>query len=432
MAEAATALRDLRDALRAGLDSTDDFVFRLSSTLDVLGLAPTSVAVAPDATKATGRHLAGVQTALLSVLPTFLPALDARGRALLDTFFCPPSPSPPTASLCNAIALSSYITLSGALAPNPPTPLPAQSRDFVLTTLAQLSSKYGVDALYWAVWGAEGRARQLVWDDAVRAAVGVPAKVANAVGRWRETDASWRGDVPAPLVPRAYFDALVRRLENLAYELALAHTTDLAPLRVLIEKLAALGLFGTPPEPGPSPTFLPPFLRPALAHLHPPPGGLEGYPDEFFPKLFLAMPTSTVGSVADGLLAHLPYRLITEPPLEPDVPDGRVRRAAVVLGQLLGKAEAGGDAWAAVVQALMGGKLRSSGSETVHQARRRMVVAWAGAGGLTRKCAHTDIADMPAARALVDTIMDAWSDPKGIKFGLFAQQFSELVVHDLS
>lgn len=371
--DAASALRDLRDALRAGIPDADSFGFRLSSVLSELGLSPTSVVISNSDPKAL-KYLPAVQQSLLSVLPTFLPALDERGRSLLEAFFVPP----PTSS-GKSVALTSYITLSGALASSPPTPLPVESRQFVLDTLVRLVGSYGVDALFWAVWGVDGRARQLVWDDAVRAATSLPAKVANAVGRWKE--AGWSGDVPPPLVPRAYFDALVRRLEGLAYELALTGK-DSAPLRVVIEKLAALGLLSPPPEPSPSPSLLPPLLPPLLRHLHPPPGGLDAYPDSFCPALLLPLPSSTLASLADALLVHLPYRLPTEPSMEPDVPDARVRRAATVLAQLLGTAEVGGDAWNAVIQALMGGKLRSSGSEDVHQSRSRMVVAWAGGSGL--------------------------------------------------
>ncbi|CAK9783297.1 hypothetical protein CC85DRAFT_254315 [Cutaneotrichosporon oleaginosum] len=392
----ADALRDLRDALRAGVESLDDFVFRLSSALGELGISPSgiSMSISQTDTKAL-RYLPAVQAALLSVLPTFLSALDARGRALLDAFFVPP-PSP----ICNAVVLTSYMTLSSSLSASPPTPLPAESRAFVLETLTKLTTAYGIDALFWAARG------ELAWDDAVRAATSIPAKVANAIGRWR--DAGWTIDVPPSLVPRAYFDALVVRVEKLAYEFALSGK-DASPLRVLLEKLAALGLLSPPPEPSPSPSLLPPFLPGALAHLHPPPGALDAYPGTFFPSLLLPLPSSTVGALADALLAHLPYRL-APPPLEPDIADGRIRRAASVLHSFLGSAD--GEARTAVVHALLHGKLRSSLSDEEQHARRRMVVAWVGDAGLA------------AARALVDVAMGAWADLKGIKFGLFAPQFN--------
>ncbi|BEI82719.1 hypothetical protein CcaverHIS002_0305870 [Cutaneotrichosporon cavernicola] len=389
----ADALRDLRDALRAGIPDVDDFVFRLSSTLSELGLSPSVVVSSKPDTRL--RYLPSVQTALLSVLPTFLPALDSHGRALLDAFFVPP-PSP----ISNAVALTTYMTLSSSLAASPPTPLALESRGFVLETLTKLTATYGIDALYWAARG------ELAWDDAVRAATSIPGKVANAVGRWR--DAGWTGDVPPSLVPRAYFDALVRRTEGLAYELALSGG-DAAPLRPLLEKLALLGLLSPPPEQSPSPSFLPPLLPGALAHLHPPPGALDAYPATFFPSLLLPLTSSTVAALADALLAHLPYRL-SPPALEPDTPDPRVRRAASVLGSFLGPAD--DEAQAPVVYALLHGKLRSILSDEVQHARRRMVVAWAGSAG------------SDASRALVDSTMDAWADPKGIKFGLFGAQFN--------
>ncbi|GMK56562.1 hypothetical protein CspeluHIS016_0304020 [Cutaneotrichosporon spelunceum] len=387
------ALRDLRDALRDGIPDVDDFVFRLSSTLSELGLSSTGITMSVSQDPKVLRYLPAVQATLLSVLPTFLPALDSRGRAILDAFFVPPS-----SSISNAVALTSYMTLSSALAAAPPTPLPMESREFVLETLTKLTSTYGIDALYWAARG------ELAWDDAVRAATSIPGKVANAVGRWRE--AGWTGDVPSALIPRAYFDALVRRIEGLAYELALGGG-DGARLRPLLEKLASLGLLRPPPEKSPSPSLLSPFLPGALAHIHPPPGALDAYPATFFPSLVLGLPSSTVTAFADALLAHLPYRL-TPPALEPDTPDSRVHRTASVLGSFLGPAD--GEARAPVIHALLHGKLRSSLSDEAQHARRRMVVAWAGAAGEV------------SARALVDSAMDAWADPKGIKFGLFRVQ----------
>ncbi|WOO82881.1 DNA replication checkpoint protein tel2 [Vanrija pseudolonga] len=403
---ASAALRSLRDALRASPPDADSFVFLLSSTLDNLGLSPTSIAPASGAGRAIARQLPAVQQALLSTLPTFLPALDARGRALVDSFFVPAKHADQL-PLNRSVALVSYLNLSGMLAPAPPAPLPAESRAYVLDTLAKLPAAYGIDDVYWATWGHA--AAELAWDDGLRALAALPGKVANAVGRWRE--AGWTGDVPGSLVPRAYFDSLVRRLESLSYELAQAGTSEPQHLRQAYAKLAGLGLL-TPPtvESGPTPAFFPPFLPPALGHLHPADGSpLPAYPGSFFPAVLLPLPTSTLATLADSLAQHVTFRLASpSSPLEPDVPDERVCRAAVVVAEFLGPASVGSDAWAALLQTL----LRSAAGEEVPKvALRRSIVAWAAGGGSS------------AARQLIDRVMDVWSDTKQIKFGLYGQLF---------
>lgn len=416
--EAASALRTLRDGLRASPADVESFTFALSSTLDTLGLSPTSIAPAQGAGKAIGRQLPGVQQALLSTLPTFLPALDARGRSLVDAFFVPPKQADQL-PLNRSVALVSYLNISSMLAPAPPAPLPAESRTFVLDTLAALPRAYGIDDIYFATLGLS--ASELSWEDGLRALTSLPAKAANAVGRWRE--AGWSGDVPSQLVPRAYFDALVRRLEGLSYELALGGTSEPTHLRQAYAKLAALGLL-TPPtvESGPAPAFFQPFLPLALGHLHPSDGSpLPAYPASFFPSLLLPLPTSTLATLADSLAQHVTFRLASSSaPLEPDVPDERVRRAAVVLGEFLGPASVGSDAWAALLQTL----LRSAAGEEVPKvALRRSIVAWAAGGGSSGGFDAGAWLTRPAARQLIDRTMDVWSDPKQIKFGLYGQLF---------
>jgi len=434
--DASSALRGLRDDLKAGtISDAEDFVFRLSGVLDTVGIdagaAATKgvslISAAPgpptQATlKAIKRHLPGVQTALISSVPTFLPALDNRGRAVLAAFFCPP-----VSATGNAVALTAYLSLSAVLAPNVSPPLPPESRQFVLSTLAEVARLYGIDRLYAAVFTGDdkGGVETLAWEDAVKAACGLPAKVANAVGRWKE--GGWAGDVPSPLVPRAYFDALAERLESLMYEVSQRRPEPkeaMSAIRAVLEKLAALGLLNVPPSPAgdrpPQPALLPAFLPRALEHLHPP-AIASPYPATFFTYLLLPLPSSALVSLAAALLTHLPYHIAKD--LPPSSPQERVKRAGAVLALFLGQPVVNGEAWKAVLLPLLK-KTPGTDADEVPAASRRMVVAWAGMGGKSGKFRRMQSKLTTVAAALIDATMEAWSDPKHIRFGTYAQQFS--------
>lgn len=366
--EATSVLRSLRDTLRGELGSADDFVFAISSTLTSLGLSSTIVGEPPKgAVKALRRHLPGVQQAIINVLPTFLPALDDRGRKTLETIFVPPPATAPP-EVGRTIALVSYLTLTGLLAPT--ATLPLEARIFLLDTLAALSQSYGIDKLYWAADG------ELMWEDAIRSATSIPAKVANAVGRWKES--GWTEDIPESLVPRAYFNSMSRRLEGLAYELAISGK-DASALQFLIAKLSAIGLLAPRPDDDRQPALMPCFLPLVLEHLHPA-LQLPAYPDSFYPHLLLPLPSTTLAAFSDALLAYLPYRI--QAPMDPQVPDQRVKRGAVILRQVLGPPSVRKEGWTAVTQSLQTEKLRNTGDKTVQEARRRAVVAWIGQGGM--------------------------------------------------
>jgi telomere length regulation protein len=87
----------------------------------------------------------------------------------------------------------------------------------LLNVLDRLSTGYSIDEVYWAVWSTSGQgeagpseekggnengrgAQQLLWEEATRSVVGIPAKCANAVGKWK-TEA-WVGEVPDGLVSK--------------------------------------------------------------------------------------------------------------------------------------------------------------------------------------------------------------------------------------
>ena len=227
VSEPLAALRDFRDALRNPIPDVDSFVFLISSTFQALHLHPTSIAEdgTPAGTlKAINRFLPGIQVQLLSTaIPTFSSSLDDAQRGLLDALFVPLRDSTAnTLSLRPSIASISYTTLTAILSTSisPNTPLPQQSRSFVITTLETLARMYSIDELYWSVWssslhledGVEKKAdgaKELRWEEAVKAAISVPAKVVNAVGRWKSE--GWSDDVPHALVPRYGNDLMYTR-----------------------------------------------------------------------------------------------------------------------------------------------------------------------------------------------------------------------------
>jgi telomere length regulation protein len=133
--------------------------------------------------------------------------------------------------------------------------LPIPSRSFLLDILDRLSTGYSIDEVYWAVWSTLGQgeaglseekggnengrgAQELLWEEATRSVVGIPAKCANAVGKWKSE--AWAGEGPDGLVSkyvlqenrlsharslrstRRYFDRMIHRLEGLMYELSLS------------------------------------------------------------------------------------------------------------------------------------------------------------------------------------------------------------------
>lgn len=213
---ASEALLELRDALRQPIPSTESLASHLSVALSSLDLHPTSVpasSVPTETLRAIQRYLPTIQLSLLnSVLPNLLHALDSRDLALVDQFFCPrKSTSLGQLRLAREIANVSYLTLPGLLSVKPnqgAAGLPLPCRDYILSILGRLAVVYGIDDLYWSIWRdgneAEGSKdsgmRSLKWEEVVKAATSLPAKVANAAGRWASE--GWKGVSPTELLPR--------------------------------------------------------------------------------------------------------------------------------------------------------------------------------------------------------------------------------------
>ena len=207
-------LRDLRDALKSPVDDVDSLSFLLSSTLSALGLHSSSLISSSPTTnhlKSIRRYLPSIQISLLiSIITTFQTALNDREQQLLRTFFVPTKDTSNLALKRN-IALTAYQTFSSLFSTKSITPLPRESREYVMDTSRQLA-RYGVSDLYWAVWSngdgreegsKEASARDLGWEEAVSTLVGLPAKVGNAVGRWKAE--GWSNDIPNELVSKHVF-----------------------------------------------------------------------------------------------------------------------------------------------------------------------------------------------------------------------------------
>ncbi|WVR00155.1 hypothetical protein IAU59_007297 [Kwoniella sp. CBS 9459] len=435
----AAALKSLRNVLRNPTTLTpDDLTFHLSSTLQALHLHHTSVpprTVSSDDLKNVTRYLPSIQALLLSdIVPTFYDALDQHGQVSLRTLFVPPKSSE-SISLKRQIALATYLTVPAFLnAPKPSTPtLPRQSRSFVISILDALVAQYGIDDLYHAVIGTtrkaghtgidkgKGGAEVLQWEDTVRAVVGIPAKVGNAIGRWGAEGGGGlaRQDVPDRLLSKPYFDVLAVRLESLMYELSLnsgSGSGDPDPIRLVFEKLSSIGLISlkSPSPDSRAPSLFPAFLPPLLAHLHPPSdSSLPPYPSNYLPPILLGLPSSAVSSVVSSLITHITHHLV-EPgtPLKPDVPDERIKRAQVVLTKIIGPAIIGGEAWTAVLKYALDGKCELSLGDQRQQALNRMIICWISTSSES------------AIKAFIEAILEIWTDSKYVKYTFYAQQLN--------
>jgi telomere length regulation protein len=156
---------------------------------------------------------------------------------------------------------------------------------------------------------------------------------------------------------------------------------ETAPIRFVFQRLASLGLFSHRPTSlhSPSPSIPPALLPRLLSHLHPPVDSpIPPYPASFLPSIFLPLPSSTLASVTASLLQHL---VAPSAPILPNRPDSRVKRSVEVLTRIIGPPEIGGEAWEAVIMAMINGKRNGSAMDEREHALTRMAVAWVGTGG---------------------------------------------------
>ncbi|KAL7418396.1 telomere binding protein [Cryptotrichosporon argae] len=382
----ATSFRALRDVLR-GTPSAETFLAHLDAASASLGVDPPRLPT-PALLSAIDRHLPAVQQALmLTAVPTFLPVLDPSQRRQLVALFAPPRHAGPALSAARAVARTTFLTLASLL---PTSPVP--SRAFLLDMIAAVQA-YSIDDLYYATY-ALARA-DAAWPDVVRASAALPARLANACGAWA---------AECPVSARAYFATYAARLAGL---LADVHADADAPalVRVVLERLHALGLFVARADDERAPAFFRAFLPALLRRLR----GPASIPAGYLPSLVLPLPTAALASFAAGLVSHLCYHLRPT-----DRADAQVRRAAAVLGKVVGPAEPNGEAWSAVLPVLVH---RRTGQTSAEETKTRVIVAWAATGG------------EPAAKALLDAIMDGWTDVKYIRYTVFTQQY--LLTHAL-
>ena len=459
------ALQHLRDTLRTTQPGIEDLIELLSTCLNDLynDAGPSSSSSAEPARKAIQRFLPSIQIHILThTIPNYLHALNNTQVEVLRSFFAPEREAKGI-RISRWIALTSYLTLPPFL--NAPSTtasipeLPIPSRSFLLELLDRLSGEYGVDEVYWAVWSGVGEQdkgrlgpEELVWEESTRSVVGVPAKVANAVGRWGSD--GWIGEIPARLVPkqvnplmcvltsliiRTYFDGLIVKLENLMYELSISITAGTSTttsaahvvgvpdrIRLVVERLSALGLLKTLPSQQEfrQPSLLSPLLPPLLAHLNPYPSHpLPAYPITFLPSIFLPLPASTLSSFVSSLLQHLSSRIGI---LDSVKPDENVHRAIEVFKQFIGPAEVGAEAWVAVIRAISAQRGLVDSNNTQEHVIARIACGWIRSGGAAGKSSqfdHKSSADGVERREFVQVVIRLWTDPKSIKFALYSQQY---------
>lgn len=177
------------------------------------------------------------------------------------------------------------------------------------------------------------------------------------------------------------------------------------------------------------PSFFSAVMPELLLHLRPPATSpLKPYPQGYFPEVFFSLPISVLNSYIASLIQHLSAHLISAgTPLRTSSPDPRIRQAAEMLRGVMGSAEPGGEAWDGVLQYLIQRKT-SSAMAPGDQIQTRIIVAWVGLSG--SKSASSAVArpsrtDGTASRALINALMDLWTDAKAIRFALYSQQFRQ-------
>nr|ODN92509.1 telomere length regulation protein [Cryptococcus depauperatus CBS 7841] len=421
----AKQFQQLKSFLRIPQPSIQDLGREVSSTLDILGIGD-SLVKSPDGVVAQvgaiARYLPAVQQLLIQdTLPPVISVLDHATRELVLGLFVP-SKVAQGIGIRRHVALVSCLTLPSYLnAPREGQPtLPRNMRLFLVSVLDRLTRFYGLDDVYHAVFSTKMETKEgmqrLQWEEVLKALVGIPAKVGNAVGRWKAEEAD-DVSVPAALLPKDYFDGLVKRLEGLMYELSHGAMVDTAPLQLVLEKLSAVGLLSSHVADSTSrtPSMLPSLLPPLLEHLHPPSGSsLAPYPPDFLSSIILSLPGSVITSFVKALSTHLTYHLVdSSSTLRPDRPDQRIKRAVQVLIAIVGEPKVGNEVWDALIKSITGdgGSSRMHLGEYREQSRNRLIVGWIGTGGES------------VAKAFIDTIVEAWTDAKYIKFSMYSQQF---------
>ncbi len=212
------ALQSARARLKSPFGTFAELKLVLCDALDALDLVPpghasatssssTSVGAAQLSSKSrdgVSKQLSGIHNALFAtVLPVWSAHLedDAESWELLEQLVAPARTSsqpvgngkaPGHRDLGAMVALSSYYAMSTCLSAR-------DTKGFVLVTIlklgARLVTRYGLQDIYWSIHEfdsgvtlanlktATAARSTLAWEEALSAVGGLPARVANAVGR---------------------------------------------------------------------------------------------------------------------------------------------------------------------------------------------------------------------------------------------------------
>lgn len=163
-------------------------------------------------------------------------------------------------------------------------------------------------------------------------------------------------------------------------------------IRVVIKRLASIGLLPASGSRSSSssrqPAFIQPILPGLLAHLHPQADSpLPSYTNSFLPAIFLPLPASTLAAFVQNLLQGLPSRLSLAS-LEPDTPSETIHRLVDVMRDIIGPATPGEEAWTAILHSVSSQTSHGDPTNIEGHLRARMIVSWIRTGGEAGKWKH--------------------------------------------
>ncbi|KAL0947125.1 hypothetical protein HGRIS_013257 [Hohenbuehelia grisea] len=249
-----TQVRDVLNRLESEIPDCPTLLELLSSPLASIGLLPPKYKRYVKEPIPTGsiniqRHIPRLQETILTKIITIWEEnlREQDGLALIEQYFCPDAFSNASPA-AGAVTLRAYATI-----------LALPLTDYSIGILTRLARAYPIDRLHASVALAcqhEGQEqRALAWEDCVRSAVAVPAKVANALGAQRKP-------IPLELEQGPYFNNLSMRCEELMFRFSVATTSShggaIPGVVFLLTKLANLGVF---PSSSSVPPSQPSFFR---------------------------------------------------------------------------------------------------------------------------------------------------------------------------
>jgi telomere length regulation protein len=231
---------------------------------------------------------------------------------------------------------------------------------------------------------------------------------------------------------------------------------DITALTYAITRLLRAGLL-VPPSPSssndPRPSFFTPIFPSLLRHLSPSPSAVsngssstqpaERYPEGFWPRILLEMQQSDITALTWSFVLHLTRH---HPPNST-----KIHHASSILQAFLGPSveppsrgkgkqkddgklpqQRTSEVYDAFVDGLLTrGKGRETGEQEAVEVRCRVVVEWVAKGGevgMFCSCSSNGIRVdgrarwLVAVKDLIERVLETWTDPKSIKYSLFAWQ----------